>query len=48
MASTDVTRRAALDQGLPLWPWLVAAALLFLLVEGVIAGLRPALKPALN
>lgn len=48
IASIDVARRAALDQGLPLWPWLIAAALLFLLVEGVIAGLRPAPKPALN
>jgi hypothetical protein len=48
VASNDITRRAALDQGLPLWPWLVAAALLFLLVEGVIAGLRPAHRQALN
>jgi len=47
-AGNEVARRAALDQGLPLWPWLVAAALLFLLVEGIVAGLRPSPKPALN
>jgi hypothetical protein len=48
VASNDVTLRAALDQGLPLWPSLIAAALLFLLIEGVVAGLRPSPKPALN
>ncbi|MCW1885695.1 BatA and WFA domain-containing protein [Luteolibacter flavescens] len=48
VANSDIARRAALDQGLPLWPWLIAAALLLLLTEGVIAGLRPAPKPALN
>jgi hypothetical protein len=37
----SAARRAALDQGLPLWPWLIAAALLFLLLEGVISSLKP-------
>jgi hypothetical protein len=36
--------RVALEDGMPLWPWLVAAALGFLLLEGVIAGMK--LKPA--
>ncbi|MCW1924576.1 VWA domain-containing protein [Luteolibacter arcticus] len=48
VANNDVARRAALDQGLPLWPWLIAAALLFLLIEGIITGLRSAPKPALS
>ncbi len=46
IASNDVARRAALDQGLPLWPWLIAAALLFLLIEGVVAGARPSRQVA--
>lgn len=37
-AAADLARQAALDRGLPLWPWLAAAALLFLLVEGIIAA----------
>ena len=36
--------RAALDEGMPLWPWLVAAALGCLLLEGLISGMK--LKPA--
>jgi hypothetical protein len=40
-ATGSAARRAALDQGLPLWPWLIAAALLFLLLEGVISSLKP-------
>ncbi|GAA5481088.1 VWA domain-containing protein [Haloferula sargassicola] len=35
---------AALDAGLPLWPWLIALALLFLLAESLIA--QPSLRPA--
>jgi hypothetical protein len=42
----SAARRAALDQGLPLWPWLIAAALLFLLLEGVITTLKPSARPA--
>jgi hypothetical protein len=41
----SAARRAALDQGLPLWPWLVAAALLFLLLEGLITTLKPSARP---
>lgn len=37
----DAGRQAALDQGLPLWPWLAAAALSFLVVEAVVATLKP-------
>ncbi len=40
----DGARLAALDEGLPLWPWLLAAALLFLLTESLVASLTP--KPA--
>ena len=36
--STSLARAAALDHGLPLWPWLVALALLVLLVEPLIAA----------
>ena len=43
--SGNAARRAALDQGLPLWPWLVAAALLFLLLEGIITTLKPSARP---
>ncbi len=32
--------RAALDEGMPLWPWLVAAALGCLLLEGLISGMK--------
>jgi hypothetical protein len=36
-ASADsLVRQAALAQGLPLWPWLVLAAILFLVVESLI------------
>jgi hypothetical protein len=45
---TDAARRAALDQGLPLWPWLIAAALLFLLLEGVVSNLKSSPKPVLH
>jgi len=40
-AREDLARQAALDRGLPLWPWLAAAALLFLLVEAIIAARQP-------
>lgn len=46
LAGGDVARRAALDRGLPLWPWLIAAALAFLLIEGVVAGLKPSVRTA--
>jgi Aerotolerance regulator N-terminal/von Willebrand factor type A domain len=36
--SDSLARSAALDQGLPLWPWLVGLALLVLLVEPLIAA----------
>ena len=33
--SGSLARQAALAQGIPLWPWLIAAALLFLLLESL-------------
>ncbi|WP_367874704.1 BatA and WFA domain-containing protein [Luteolibacter sp. Populi] len=45
-ASGKAAARAALAGGMPLWPWLMAAALALLLVEGVIAGWRPAARNA--
>jgi hypothetical protein len=39
----SLARAAALDHGLPLWPWLVALALLVLLIEPLVAS-PPALK----
>ena len=32
--------RLALDQGLPLWPWLLAAALALVVVEGLVSSLK--------
>ncbi len=46
LAGSSAARRAALDQGLPLWPWLLAAALAFLLIEGWIAGMKPSARTA--
>ena len=42
----DLARQAALDRGLPLWPWLAAAALAFLLIEGILTARRPRTAPA--
>ena len=36
----DPERLAALDRGLPLWPWLIAAALFFLLIESLITTVK--------
>jgi hypothetical protein len=46
-SSSSAARRAALDEGLPLWPWLIAAALLFLLLESIITNLKPRTSPSL-
>lgn len=43
-ASTAATRRAALDEGVPLWPWLIAAALAFLIIESLVATPRRTLS----
>ncbi len=45
-ASSSAARRAVLDQGLPLWPWLVAAALMFLLIESLIVSSGPGTRLA--
>lgn len=37
-------RRAALGDGIPLWPWFVAAVLLFLLSESLVALWKPKIK----
>lgn len=37
-ANASLARAAALDHGLPLWPWLVALALFVLLIEPLIAA----------
>lgn len=42
-SSGSLVREAALAQGIPLWPWLVAAALLFLLLESLIHTRTPLL-----
>jgi len=39
-AVASASRRAALDDGLPLWPWLVATAMLALMLEGGISSLK--------
>lgn len=39
-ASGTASRRAAMDDGLPLWPWLVATAMLALILEGGITSLK--------
>jgi len=46
-SSGSLARQAALAQGIPLWPWLIAAALLFLLLESLTVAAvsnRPAKK----
>ncbi len=40
-ATPSLARRAALDGGLPLWPWLLAGALACLLAEGLVSVLKP-------
>jgi hypothetical protein len=37
----DLAREAALERGFPLWPLLAAAAVMFLLIEGVVAAWKP-------
>jgi hypothetical protein len=34
-------RRAALGDGIPLWPWFVAAAVIFLLLESLVSMWKP-------
>jgi hypothetical protein len=40
-ASGSLAHQAALAQGIPLWPWLVAAALLFLVLESLVHSRTP-------
>jgi hypothetical protein len=50
LAAKGGAARVALEDGMPLWPWLVAVALACLLLEGVISGLKlklPVLIPLL-
>lgn len=42
--ATKLLRRAALGDGIPLWHWLIAAAIAFLLIESLVSLWRP--KPA--
>ena len=42
--SKQLLRRAALGDGIPLWPWFVGAVLLFLLLESLVGMWKP--KPA--
>jgi len=44
LPGSSPARRAALEQGLPLWPWLIAGVLAFLLIEGCVAGLKPSTR----
>ena len=42
VVDTDaLLRRAALGDGIPLWPWLVAAAVIFLLLESLVSMWKP-------
>jgi len=34
-------RRAALGDGIPLWPWFVGAAVMFLLLESLVSMWKP-------
>ena len=48
LANNDAIRRSALDHGLPIWPWLIVAALLFLIIEGVITQVKAPAKSAIH
>lgn len=39
--AASLLRRAALGDGVPLWPWMIAAALLFLILEALVALWKP-------